>query len=292
MSERGVFAVDRGIFDHPLFANNDPLTDREAWLWLLSEAAWKPRRVRFGTQIVTLNRGQIGHSLRFMASKWSWSEAKVRRFLGRLKTDAMIDAGIDAGQTIVTIRNYDVYQRVGLPDDARSDAPCDAGATQERRKEETIKHLTLNQKNTPQRARAPETEIETDAQPAERDIAFALKKGLSQSAIPAEWEHFVAHHRSRGTRFRDWRAAWQKWVMSPYRRARPPPAQTIRNGAFAHAAKIQRELDERDHPNDLDATPGATQPKGRQHCSSSDECTGGDSGYSPVSNLRLVRAYG
>jgi hypothetical protein len=42
MSERGVFAVDRGVFDHPKFSDDKPLTKLEAWLWLLSVAAWKP----------------------------------------------------------------------------------------------------------------------------------------------------------------------------------------------------------------------------------------------------------
>ncbi len=38
MSERGVFAVDRGIWDHPMFAC-EPFTEREAWQWLIAEAA-------------------------------------------------------------------------------------------------------------------------------------------------------------------------------------------------------------------------------------------------------------
>lgn len=138
MSERGVFAVDRGIWDHPSFAN-EPLTEREAWQWLIGEASFKARTKRVGSSVVQLDRGQVAASLRFMADKWQWSEPRVRRFLKRLKTDAMIDAQTDAGITVITICNYNKYQKVSLPRDAVSDAPNDAGATQERRKVEDTK---------------------------------------------------------------------------------------------------------------------------------------------------------
>jgi hypothetical protein len=135
MTGHGVFAVDRGIWDHPLF-RRDELTEREAFLWLVSEAAFKSRRVRVGSTLIRLERGQVAHSLRFMATKWKWKEPRVRRFLARLKSDAMIDARTDAGQTIVTICNYCKYQWPNGDADADTDAPKDAGATQERRKEE------------------------------------------------------------------------------------------------------------------------------------------------------------
>lgn len=136
MSEaRSVFAVDRGVFDHPVFAR-EPYTEREAWLWLLSQAAWRPHRVRVRNGTLELRRGQCAFATRFMAQKWDWSEARVRRFLTRLKIDAMIDAQGDARTTLITICNYDVYQKVSLPSDAQGDAENDAHATRTRRKEE------------------------------------------------------------------------------------------------------------------------------------------------------------
>jgi hypothetical protein len=150
MSGHGVFAVDRGIWDHPLF-RRDELTEREAFLWLVSEAAFKSRRVRLGSTLVQLERGQLAHSLRFMAAKWKWKEPRVRRFLARLKSDAMIDAGTDAGQTIITICNYCKYQWPNGAADAPGDAPKDAGATQERRKEEECNN-DLEKKDPPKAA--------------------------------------------------------------------------------------------------------------------------------------------
>lgn len=136
MSERGVFAVDRGIWEHDLFVSNEPLSKLEAWMWLISEAAWKPHRRRIGGRVIELDRGQYVGSLRFIASKWRWSEPKVRRFLKTLVDEKMVDANTDAGMTVITIRNYNSFQRTSLPTDAMHESNTDAAATQQRRKVE------------------------------------------------------------------------------------------------------------------------------------------------------------
>jgi hypothetical protein len=143
VSERGVFAVDRGIWDHPSFAD-EPLTEREAWIWLISAAAFKSHRRRVGSIAIELNPGQLAASTRFMAGKWGWSESRVRRFLTRLKDDAMIDTATDAGVTVVTICNYKKYQKVSLPSDAAYDAQSDATAAQHRRKIENKENKEVN----------------------------------------------------------------------------------------------------------------------------------------------------
>ena len=53
MSGRGVFAVDRGIWSDPDFAD-EPFTEREAFMWLVGEAAWKPYRKRADGKLVDL----------------------------------------------------------------------------------------------------------------------------------------------------------------------------------------------------------------------------------------------
>lgn len=136
----GVFAVARNIFEHDVF-EPEPFTEREAWIWLIREAAWKPRRVRVGKKLCDLERGQLATSMRFMAGRWQWAEARVRRFLKKLKSDAMIEVVSDALATQITICNYNNYQRVSLPSDAVIDADTDAAATQQRRKQEDIKHI-------------------------------------------------------------------------------------------------------------------------------------------------------
>lgn len=130
MSELGVFAVDRGVFNHPLLSTGEPYSRREAWLWLLSEAAWKPRKVGRAGAVIELERGQLAHSIRFMADAWGWSKSSVERFLTRLKTETMIGTASGTGLLVITICNYDAYQRLGLPErDSNRDAERDRTGT-------------------------------------------------------------------------------------------------------------------------------------------------------------------
>ncbi|GLQ39759.1 hypothetical protein GCM10007908_33790 [Rhizobium albus] len=149
----GVFAVARNIFEHPLF-EDEAFTQREAWIWLIREAAWKDRRVRVGRKVCDLKRGQLATSMRFMADRWKWSEARVRRFINRLKNDAMVEVVSDALATQITICKYDIYQRVSLPSDALSDAVTDEPATQQRREQEDREN-NLNTGKEPLRGAAP-----------------------------------------------------------------------------------------------------------------------------------------
>ena len=138
MSERGVFAVDRGIWADADFAD-EPFSEREAFLWLISEAAWRPMKVRIGHHQVDLARGQCAFSTRFMAEKWKWSEARVRRYLGRLISAEIVCTRTDKIATHITILKYDRFQRVSLPEaevPTQTRRTSDAPATHLRRKEE------------------------------------------------------------------------------------------------------------------------------------------------------------
>jgi hypothetical protein len=126
LTDRGIIAIARKLLRHERFAP-EPFTEREAWIWMLCAAAFAPHRKQVGRIEVELKRGQFAASLRFMAKEWGWTEARVRRFLSKLRgPDALIDAVSDAGVSIITICKYDVYQRALRADDAAADAAADA----------------------------------------------------------------------------------------------------------------------------------------------------------------------
>jgi hypothetical protein len=135
----GYIAIHREIFDHPIF-KAEPFTEREAWMWLISEAAWQAKRVRIGNTVFDLSRGQAAHALRFMAETWKWSVSRVRRFLERLKNDRMIDSEPTRDATLITIRNYDKFQ----PSRNAEETPTSTPAARARHKEEEIKNIKLD----------------------------------------------------------------------------------------------------------------------------------------------------
>src|SRR6476620_2008722 len=139
---RGYIAVDRSLFDDPLFAS-EPFTELHAFLWMTAEAAWQPRTVRCGRALVHLQRGQLAYATRFLALKFRWSEARVRRFLKRLskrsaglqESHARIDTLGMRDATLITILNYDIFQLSRRAADAATGDQTDASATRPRRKE-------------------------------------------------------------------------------------------------------------------------------------------------------------
>lgn len=136
----GVFAISRGIFDHPFFAD-EVFTEREAWIWLIREAAWRDRTTRSGKAVVKLDRGECAHSIRFMAEAWGWHKSKVERFLERLKIETMIETRIETGITVITVSNYDEYQKVSLPEKTCEETESETLPRQKRDKQEDIKSI-------------------------------------------------------------------------------------------------------------------------------------------------------
>jgi hypothetical protein len=49
MGDRGHYRMVRGWMEHPLLVADDPFSKREAWCWLIEQAAYYPKQHRFGT---------------------------------------------------------------------------------------------------------------------------------------------------------------------------------------------------------------------------------------------------
>ena len=220
----GVFAVDRGIWEHELFASREPLSRREAWLWLISEASWKPRVKRVGSASVELMRGQLAHSIRFIAEAWCWPKTNVARFLTSLKSETMIDMKTVRGISLVTICKYDEYQRVSLPDRDSFGTATGTVVGQSWDKQEAIETIESTtslrsvgapdrpKPDRPKRERAkPRTTLPDLWIPDERDIEHATQAGFSHEKIQRMASSFADHHRAKATLSADWNASWRTW---------------------------------------------------------------------------------
>ncbi|UEM13686.1 hypothetical protein J4G43_005025 [Bradyrhizobium barranii subsp. barranii] len=145
----GYVAVPRWLLDDDRLAR-EPFTEVQAFVDMIARAAWRPQRVRLARGFVDLQRGQLLVSVRFLAKRWQWSEQAVRRFLDRISgwhangTQTTTQNGPQNGPqdgpligtqttrdgTIVTIHNYDVFQKKtsseGSGDGAQVDAQNEA----------------------------------------------------------------------------------------------------------------------------------------------------------------------
>lgn len=108
----GTVNIARSLFDDEAF-KDQPFTEREAFVWMIMEASWKPRAKRVGNVTVNLERGQLAASVRFMADAWKWEKSTVDRFLKRLEKRDMIGTASGTGVNVITICKYDEYQDGG-----------------------------------------------------------------------------------------------------------------------------------------------------------------------------------
>jgi hypothetical protein len=132
----GTVNISRDIWHDAAF-KDQPFTEREAFVWLIMEASWKDREKRVGNVAVSLKRGQLVASVRFMAEAWKWQKSTVDRFLKRLEKRDMIGTSSGTGMNVVTICKYDEYQngpnRSGTPKNADAGHQRDTSGTNEKK---------------------------------------------------------------------------------------------------------------------------------------------------------------
>lgn len=223
MSDRGVFAVSRGVFDHAMF-KPEPFTEVQAWIWLVSEAAWQPRRTRVGRAVIDLGRGQLAHSRRHLAKTWRWDESRVRRFLDRLEKDQMIERKTTHEATNITICNYDDWQ-FGRPAEQPAGDPL---ATHSRPARDPITKKEIKEegkKEETAEARKRATRLPDDWMPSEADGRYAVDKGLTPAEAQHEFEKFrnywTAKSGQAATKI-DWSATWRNWILTTIERKGKP----------------------------------------------------------------------
>ncbi len=205
------------MLDHPLFDGDSARIG--AWVWLLARACWKPTPFDIGGKIVTLERGQLCVSRAQLAKAWGWSPSAVERFLTRLKTEQMIGQDTGQGRSIITICNYDKYQHsdvqagqdTGQPTGQRSDSHR---TTKEQGNKGIIEPIGSN--NPLPRASKAKADrgckLPDDFEPILTEAAAEKAERLGADAYREQLERFKDHHRSKGTVFTDWQAAFRTWL--------------------------------------------------------------------------------
>ncbi len=118
-SPGGWIALHRRLAYHSIWIG-ERFTRGQAWVDLLLEAAYQDHEAILGSVVVPVRRGQVLTSQVALAARWRWNRRTVRCFLHVLQRLMMITIGTskrtEAGYTLVTILNYDLYQTNGHPD--------------------------------------------------------------------------------------------------------------------------------------------------------------------------------
>lgn len=273
------FAVSRDIFTHHVVGiRNRPYTDFEAWLSLIAMATYETKKeTNKGTTIV-LDPGDLMAAHAYLAQRWQWTVAKVRWFLNRLHTEAMIarhcanqDSRRNNNQIqVITICNYAKFQLVkSAEQQAKRQAGQQASDKPATSQQQESNNETINPEEDKPPRRGPSS---LDALRAfEQYNAVALHLGLRQASkftperqkkITARlnvygedgWKHALGQIQKssflRGHNDRGWRADLD-WMLQASSFGKlydgvyeDKPAKQA-NGSYAGLSQEQRDRIER-----------------------------------------------
>jgi len=104
----GWIAINRGIFDHPVFAGHPERVG--VWVWMLHRAAWRDTRQDANGRTITVKRGQLLTSYRQMSKATGAGVQVIRTLMDRLRDEHAIDTDTSTGRMLITICNYEKYQ--------------------------------------------------------------------------------------------------------------------------------------------------------------------------------------
>lgn len=118
----GWVRIDRGLWDDPMFPR-EPMSEREAYAWMVAQAAWEDTTHRIAGEVKDVPRGSFMTTLRELQSVFMWrSDKRVRGFLKRLEDGRTIGRTTvgprNAPKTQITICDYDEKQGCGRATDA------------------------------------------------------------------------------------------------------------------------------------------------------------------------------
>jgi hypothetical protein len=213
-----------------------------AWLDLCMEANWRDRRVNNRGKVVLVERGQLLAARAWLASRWGWTEDKVRWFLRKLQSEDMISLGSakmpvspqfehSSGTqsntqkrahhaNALTICNYNIYQTLRELSDylsTQSDTQSTPNQHPHLKKERKIYPTDTTYPTDMSDAALPDHSIDEFSLTAEPVAKTRKKARPPVSEYTADFEEFwklYPRREGKGDAFRQ----WQRHAMPEKRR--------------------------------------------------------------------------
>jgi hypothetical protein len=107
--KNGWIKIHRKIFDC-VELEDEKYSKREAWIWLIANAAYEDRTFALRGILVKQRRGQVAKGTRELADLWGWSRMKVIRFISMLEMLHMVRQEKSNVINLISIVNYERYQ--------------------------------------------------------------------------------------------------------------------------------------------------------------------------------------
>jgi len=170
---RGWIKLHRRLWENPRSHDPEWLA---VWVYLLSHATHQPWRTDFDGKIVELKPGQLKTGRDSIAEATGVHPSKVRRLLAKMKCDQQIDQQAGVKGSIITVLNWESYQRADQQNDHQptSDRPTsDQQATTNNNGKN--KEKEKNKKNT------------------QSDVSIPIPLSLQKPEFQDAWQQWQVH---------------------------------------------------------------------------------------------------
>jgi DNA-binding MarR family transcriptional regulator len=106
----GWIKLHRKLSENPLWTS-EPFTRGQAWVDLILLANHEYGFFFLRDHKIEVQRGQVGYSQLKLAERWKWSRTKVKNFLNTLEKEQQVIQQQSHSTGLVTIVNYEEYQK-------------------------------------------------------------------------------------------------------------------------------------------------------------------------------------
>lgn len=239
---KNYFLMQRGWQDNDFFSDAE-YSERDAWIYLIGEAAFEDRKYRIKGKTTSLKRGQLTASIRYLTTIFKWSKGRTERFIKELKNWDMITVETGTVQNVITICNYNKFQ--GVPKNSGTDMG------QQRGKSWDSDGVTLGDKTNTVNTLKPVKQkrkkgAKKFAPPTLDQIHdYFCEIGIANRSFAEKFQdHYIGNGWKIGKNpMKDWKATCRTWkrreseFSSPTRQSQPPP--TPKPNIFEQALNLR-----------------------------------------------------
>jgi hypothetical protein len=133
MSNNGYIKLNRKFFENVYWLQKRTFSLSEAWLDLIQMArfdAGPTFKILPNGRQITIERGEVHASLRFLSSRWGWSVEKTLRYVNNHIEKQEIERRTEQGESVIKLCNYDNYNPLSNTDpNTRSNTHPNTGRT-------------------------------------------------------------------------------------------------------------------------------------------------------------------
>jgi len=200
VNDEGFIRLSRRAFGHFLWREPREKSRWEAWIDLIQSAAYAPAKVLVEGRCLSVVRGELVASVRFLADRWGWDKNRVVRFLQVLRDERMIETRRETGVNIVKLCKYERYNPTrdtdGTATQTDAGQPRDSDGTNIRkkeRKEGQEEGDNDNEKEKDEESPSPGPRNASAMEPRillptlDQAMAFATIAGVAPEAAEAWW---------------------------------------------------------------------------------------------------------